>query len=312
MLLYNSSNKKSKVVIIMAEEKRDIDHDDDAKDESKSSELRDKFDVVVIKFEANNDNNGDAKCLQITLTDKKENKFQIYEKTFSVNDCGKIKKDAKLEAIPLPKFVNLIMDCLSIKNQKHDIKLRIEHTKYVVINITYAPDDYTQVEFALTIPAKEMREVDLLKLRLKEAEDKIKQLEATQGRPTKWKNAVAQNPKSTTDRTTHNANNCLVSITLPAKAGKYLCQFSFWAHADKHWIYYWFKQGETTFGPSTGCHTPGYTAGASHLSVSNMAIVELNGNEDEQNRTIRLYATGHASYPVIFTNCVLVCEELDV
>lgn len=160
----------------MADEKENIDND--IKDDSKASELRRKFNVNIIQFESENYNNEEAKCLHITLTDKEsENKYQIYEKTFTVGECAKIKKDAKFEVIPLPKFVALMMDCLSIQNKSHAIDLKIDHKKYVEITITYAPDKYTEIKFKLTIPAKEMKEIDLLKLRLKEAEDKIKHLE---------------------------------------------------------------------------------------------------------------------------------------
>ena len=45
--------------------------DDDVKiDDSKAAELRQKFDVNIIKFESENYNNEEGKCLHITLTDK--------------------------------------------------------------------------------------------------------------------------------------------------------------------------------------------------------------------------------------------------
>ena len=82
-----------------------------------------------------------------------------------------------------------------------------------------------------------------------------------------------------------------------------------WAYAIKEHVYYWFKKGNLNLGPTDGCNTPGYLSGESYFSVSNMVIVELNGNEDDENRTVRLYATGHRSFPATFVNCVLSCES---
>ena len=208
------------------------------------------------------------------------------------------------------------MYCLSTKNKSHNIQLKIENGKYVQIDILYEPDEWTAHKFTLTIPAKEMSEVDLLKLRLKEAEDKIKELERVTSQ-TKWKKAVSQNPQATTDSTTHNANKQLVSIILPQKAGKYLCSFSFWVtNTSNTWCYYWIKKGSAQIDGkgNSGCRVPSYsTGGASidYFNVSGMVIAELNGNENDENRTIKVCATGHGTHKAIFRNCVLVCEELD-
>eukprot|EP00483_Globobulimina_turgida_P007621 UN07636 len=175
----------------------------------------DKFDVNLVKFEPQNYKNEEGKCIHFTFTDKtSENKFQIYHKTFTVGDCVKIQKDAKCEHMPLLKFTGLIMHCLSRKNKSHPVQVNVEHGKYLQINILYSPDEWTSIKFVLRIPAKEMKEIDLLKLRLKEAEHKIKELESQPSR-VRWQKAVAQNPKSTTDKTTYNINNYLVGITLP-------------------------------------------------------------------------------------------------
>lgn len=276
-------------------------------DKSQAKELRQKFEVNLIRFESENYDNEEAKCMHITLTDKgSENKYQIYETTFTVGDCNQIKKDARFEHIPLDKFVNLIKYCLSNENTSHGIKLKVEHSKYVQLAILYSPDQFTNVTFTLTIAAKQMSEVDLLKLRLKEAEESIQALQ--RNRP--WKRAVAQNPAATTDQTTYNVNNYLVSITLPAKAGRYLCQFSFWVTSQHSWVYYWFKRGNTLLSNGSGRHAVGKAVGVTNFDVSGMSIVELQGNESEQDRTIRVYATGHATHKAVFRNCVLVCEEL--
>eukprot|EP01084_Bolivina_argentea_P263338 445676_1 len=165
------------------------------KDDRQSAALRDQFDVNILKFEAENYKNEEEKCMHFTFTDKtSENKFQIYHKTFTVGNCIKIQKNSKCEHMPLPKFIGLIMHCLSTENKSHSVQFKVEHGKYLQINILYTPDEWLSIKFVLTIPAKEMNEIDLLKLRLKEAEDRIKKLES---KPSKWKKAVAQNPKST-------------------------------------------------------------------------------------------------------------------
>ena len=225
----------------MAEEKKEF-RDEVKQDESKTSELRKKFDVNIIKYESENYNNEEGKCLHFTLTDKgTENKYQIYDKSFTVGDCMKIKKDAKYENTPMNKFIDLTMYCLSKENKSHDIKLTFDNGKYVQIDILYAPDQWTSFKFVLTIPAKEMSEVDLLKLRLKEAEDtikqsqdkikaaedKIKELEAITSQQ-KWKKAVSQYPVATTDKTSYDQNKHLTAITLPQKAGKCFSGFVSW------------------------------------------------------------------------------------
>ena len=86
----------------MAEEKTDID--DDTKDDPKTAELRDKFSVNITKFESENYNNEEAKCLLIKLTDKQEHKYQIYQQTFTVGDIIKIKKEANLNQYHYQNF----------------------------------------------------------------------------------------------------------------------------------------------------------------------------------------------------------------
>eukprot|EP01084_Bolivina_argentea_P181850 314033_1 len=280
--------------------------DDDIKEETSLSKLKQQFKVDAVKFEY--DNNEDSKCIHLTFVDKtSENKYQIYEKIFTVRDCTQIKKEIGFGGMQINDFICLIMDSLSCEDKSYSVEFQVIHARVLKLNIVHSPSKYMNIKFSLNIPAKKMKESDLLKLRLKEAEDKITELTAKLSEKT-WKQIAVQNPSSTTDSTTHNTQNYLVSVTLPKKAGRYLCQFSFSAQASKHWIYWWFKQDTQNIANKGlgGTHTinGGYT------QISQMAIVNLNGNENEQERTIRVYATGHASYPAIFNNCVLVCEEL--
>eukprot|EP01084_Bolivina_argentea_P250894 420562_1 len=156
------------------------------------SKLREQFDINVAKFVTENYDNQQAKCMEFKLVDKRtEHKFQIYENVFTINDCNKILEKAKYPLLPLPKFTDLIMYCLSEENTLHQVNVNVINGQNLEINIKYTPDKFTEFKFILTVPAKEMNEIDLLKLRLNEFESNTpilfyEKLQASRKRSKGW------------------------------------------------------------------------------------------------------------------------------
>ena len=110
------------------------------------SDLIDRFDIECNELDFGDDDNKHEDCLFVRLTDKGTvNKFQIYEKTFTVADCVAILKRAKYEHLPISKFLSLIQHCLSEENESHDVQFTTnkskENTTRLQIDIIYAPDE---------------------------------------------------------------------------------------------------------------------------------------------------------------------------
>eukprot|EP01084_Bolivina_argentea_P178976 309310_1 len=138
--------------------------------------FREQFVVNLTTFPVENDENTASKCMYFKFIDQgTENKHQIYEKVFDISECIKILQNAKYELMRLSKFIGLVMYALSEQNDIHDVNVNVNHGQSLEINIKYTPDQYTETTFVFTIPAKQMNEIDLLKLRLKDLEHEIEE-----------------------------------------------------------------------------------------------------------------------------------------
>ena len=107
--------------------------------------------------------------------------------------------------------------------------------------------------------------------------------------------------------------NTLVEMVLPQKAGKYLVSFTSLAYANAangYWIYYYFKCGGTTLNPGGGQYLYANCSQSYGVPISGSAVVELNGNENQQQRTLQLVHYPHSSHPSGMKSCCIHCFEL--
>eukprot|EP01084_Bolivina_argentea_P135261 238384_1 len=149
--------------------------------------LRQKYQVNVKEFDDRSlftklYNDEETKLLYVSFIDKgeiAENKFLTYEKIFTYSDLKNIKTDAGFSTISVENFVQLIKNCLLAKDTLTNyIHFVVETGNKIKVTIVYAPDGLWSVRFCLVFPVKKMNEIDLLKLRLQEAENKIKELQS--------------------------------------------------------------------------------------------------------------------------------------
>lgn len=156
-----------------------------AKVKSKIEKLYTDFNVELVYFKENKDDikEGDlnkVKLFYVKFTDKTpENKHQIYEKLFTVNDCNLIKKNAGVLKWKNEKFVELILYCLSKKNTKHAINYQIineANNHSLNIEILYETD-FIDINISFNILAKKMDEMSLMKARFMDLELKLIQTE---------------------------------------------------------------------------------------------------------------------------------------
>ena len=178
--------------------------------------------------------------MELTLVDQgTENKFQIYRNVFTVDDCSKILKQSKYEILPVSKFVDLIMYCLSDDNKRHEVNATVNHKEFIKLDILYKPDQFTSISFTLTVPARKMKEVDLLKLRLRELETSVpnlfyEKLTASKKREKGWNRIKLDYCNDTNNKYIKHNEDTGTIVLLP---GKYVIEAEGTAYnVDRHII----------------------------------------------------------------------------
>ena len=113
-----------------------------------------------------------------------EDKYQRYIKTFICKDINELKVASGIgECMKTSKFVEFLLYALSDKNKKYPVSYNVvkEEGKHLInINIGYKTE-FLEFDLDIEIPAVQMTEIELLKLRLHEAEKALKSL--TPSRP---------------------------------------------------------------------------------------------------------------------------------
>ena len=118
-----------------------------------------------------------------------------------------------------------------------------------------------------------------------------------------------------TGEITDNANKCLLSLTLPARAGKYLCKYSCAATGTTGgtwWIFYTFKLNNQIISNNgkNGIYLPANASASYPFPLSGSVVIELNGQENEQQRKLGLWHLGHSSHPSGISNICIEAHEL--
>lgn len=118
-----------------------------------------------------------------------------------------------------------------------------------------------------------------------------------------------------TGQITDGQNKCLLELTLPAKAGKYLCKYSCSASAagtGGWWIYYSFNCQNQVLLPNNqrGLYLPANSNSSYPFPLSGSVVVTLNGQENEQQRKLGLWHQGDQSYPSGISNICIEAYEL--
>eukprot|EP01084_Bolivina_argentea_P000807 1489_1 len=139
--------------------------------------LQKQFRVQSKTFNINNEksDNNDTKMFYLKFVDRSsENKHQIYEKIFTVQDCNNILTEAKCGAMNISNFVQCTLYCISDKNSKHQIKFNVKERGLQIV-IIYKTE-FVPFSFIFNIPKKNMNEIEILKLRVHECERTINNL----------------------------------------------------------------------------------------------------------------------------------------
>ena len=155
------------------------------KSDNKLKIFHKEYDVALIKFDGNSDdikdNDTNVKLFQVILTDKcTVNKHQIYNKIFYKKDCDNIRNKAGLLMMKNDKFVELLLYCLSNKNNKYNVNYKVikkgDVLSGITINITFGDSGWIVYNIELFIPIKKMTDIELMRLRLNEYEAENKAL----------------------------------------------------------------------------------------------------------------------------------------
>jgi len=140
--------------------------------------------------------------------------------------------------------------------------------------------------------------------------DRIQGMEENKEEPL-WCNAVYWSHD--TGLLTSGGERTYLEIVLPQKAGKYLVSYSCEAYTNSqnYWIYCYFRFGGRDLNYKGGWYLHENHQGQYGVPVAGSAVVELNGNEDSNGRTLKLVHTpSNGSYPSGVRHCCLQCFEL--
>eukprot|EP01083_Nonionella_stella_P151915 486190_1 len=168
-----------------------LDDAQDKKENDKSSSLRDNFVVSLRKLSDISIGNqpeitseeGEKPIFSVSLTALSSiDNQQMWQRTFTKKDCIQLRKDAKLQSIPLNHFIDEVLYCLSEENTEHALNFKKcttenDNNEYLSLNIEYVLKlGFSAVKYGivLDIYQEKMTELDALRRRVKILEESIK------------------------------------------------------------------------------------------------------------------------------------------